>query len=128
MGRSPVSYWFHNPIGFVSGSLKDASTIKKELHEVMSYVTRLSYILETSSEFSLFKYHLNLFLILIRAGYNLKLARQVENEVHRCELRLYEFNLTSKHVSGYFNICENLLARFTSPSAGYKTPLPALFI
>ena len=99
---SPPNEWNHQPVAFVSGSFRGASsrwsTPEQECYEIVASVTRLGHILAACREFSLFTDHKNILYMLSPTRFNANVARHIVHKTQRWALRLAEFNFTVEHM------------------------------
>lgn len=118
--------WRHDPVAFVSGSFRGASsrwtTLEQEAYVIVACVTRLARILAAFGEFSLFTDHKNILYMLSPTCFNANVARHIVHKTQPWALRLAEFNFTVENVPGELNTWADMLTRWAAPG---NTEFPA---
>lgn len=77
----------------------------------MCSVTRLSHILATSGQFSLFTDHKNLLYIFSPTRYSSNVARHIVHKKQRWAIRMSEFDFVIEHVAGEHSTWADMLTR-----------------
>lgn len=119
LSGSEAQEWSYSPVAFILGEFLNASsrwtTPEKESHAVLALVIRLSHIVVSFHEFSLFPDHKNILYMMSPTLFNANVSLNIVHKVKRWELRLYEFNFTIDHISGEDKVWADILTRWEAP-------------
>jgi hypothetical protein len=106
----------HQPLAFISGRFRGSQerwTIpEKEAFAVIETVTKHSYLLLASDQFSILSDHFNLKYTFAPLSLDHSLARHTVSKIQRWALKLATYNYRFEHIAGDLNVWTDLLTRW----------------
>jgi hypothetical protein len=112
----PVNDQQHQPLAFTSGRFRGSQerwTIpEKEAFAVIETVTKHSYLLLASEQFSILSDHFNLKYMYAPLSLAPSLARHTVSKIQRWALKLATYNYRMEHIAGELNLWTDLLTRW----------------
>jgi RNase H-like domain found in reverse transcriptase len=98
----------HQPLAFISGRFRGSQELwtipEKEAFAVIETVTKHSYILLASDQFSILSDHFNLKYTHAPLSLDPSLARHTVSKIQRWALKLATYNYRIEHIAGEINV------------------------
>jgi hypothetical protein len=114
----PLQDQHHEPLAFLSGSFKDASSrwpiVEKEAFAIVETCKRMEYLLLRERGFHIFTDHRNLQYIFDPHSVNTSIAKYQADKLQRWTMVLQMFKYEIEYISGEDNVWGDLLSRWGS--------------
>jgi RNase H-like domain found in reverse transcriptase len=105
----------HQPLAFISSRFRGPqerwTILEKGAFAIIETVTKHSYLILASNQFSILSDHFNLKYMYTPLSLDPSLTRHTVSKIQRWALKLATYNYRIEHIAGELNIWTTLLAR-----------------